>query len=171
MEYFGYIKIKSENKNFSDPSRVPSFPEKLVLGAWKSHSPKNLVPGLARMPHKPIFKLTGKDEQMLCRRWGAFGEARAPLFFRPPSGTKFSGKICFGDLGNHIPRKNLIPGLPRLIPQKGRGKKTASFLFRTKYQIWGLTGNFDRSHTKPIKIDDMLMPRSILSWTLNFHRR
>ena len=63
------------------------------------------------MPHKPIFKLTGKEEQELCRLWGAFGEARAPLFFRPLSGTKFSGKIGFGSLEITFPEK--LGTLPR----------------------------------------------------------
>ena len=35
----------------------------------------------------------------------------------------------------------------RLILQKREGKKIASFLFKTKYQIWGLTGKFDPSLT------------------------
>ena len=40
----------------------------------------------------------------------------------------------------------------RLILQKREGKKTASFLFKTKYQNWGLTGNFDPSFTgKPAR--------------------
>ena len=63
----------------------------------------------------------------------------------PALGYQVFRKKLFWEPGNHIPRKNLIPGLPRLIPQKGRGKKTASFLVRTKYQICRLTGNFDPS--------------------------
>ena len=79
----------------------------------------------------------------------------------PALGYQVFRKNLFWEPGNHIPRKNLIPGLPRLIPQKGRGKKTASFLVRTKYQICRLTGNFDPS-PQPLLPPPSLLRSSLL---------